>query len=227
MLEVISDGLSGAHENMQLDREIFQSRSPHPILRLYSFSSFCATIGIFTPKDGLVNEEVCRKAGIQIAVRPTGGGLLFHENDLSFCLYVPSHVLSLIPLDVCTTVNGLILGALAPFLKDPCQTSHAIHSASRFCYAVITSFDLVWKGVKIGGGAQRRSKYGTLHQGSIFLKKPNWDTIGSVISHPADLQQMRNIVSPLSDLLATSVSEKVLRDAITQKCNEYFYNGGR
>ena len=222
MLQVFSDSSKNANENMQLDREILQSNSPHPILRLYSFSSFCATIGIFTPREGLLDEEACKNQDIQIATRPSGGGLLFHEEDLSFCLYIPVKNSKGSPLELCKTINGIIIKALLPFLLFPKKIVHFPQQQSRFCYSSVTPFDVVFENRKIGGCAQRRSKHGTLHQGSLFLKTPNWDTIASVISNRDDLHQMRATITPLSELLIQTSTEQILRDSIIQECRKVF-----
>jgi lipoate---protein ligase len=222
MVKVFSDGPKDAYENMQLDREILLKQSPYPVLRLYSFSSFCATIGIFTLRDGLVDEQACARQGIQIATRPSGGGLLFHEEDLSFCLYIPLTEMDSSPLEVCTKINGTILNALARFLPEVEKKTEVLTVQSRFCFSSVTPFDLVWNHKKIGGCAQRRSKYGTLHQGSIFLKKPNWDIIASVISNPDDLHQMRRTITPINELLQQSLTEQALRESIIHNCAEIF-----
>lgn len=222
MLQVLVDGAREAYENMQLDKEMLQRHEEFPAVRLYSFSSFCATIGIFTPREGLINEQLCMHKGIQIATRPSGGGLLFHEEDLSFCFYIPLTEMNCPPLTIGRTINACILDSLAPFLPKVDIDEEPRFRQSPFCFSSLTPFDLVWNNRKIGGCAQRRSKYGTLHQGTLFLKKPNWDIIASVILNPNDLHQMRSTIQPLDELVLENPTLQTLQDSILRTMCEFF-----
>jgi lipoate-protein ligase A len=44
-----------------------------------------------------------------------------------------------------------------------------------------TKYDVMWEGKKVGGGAQRRTKYGFLHQGTISLGRPDEEFLSGIL----------------------------------------------
>ncbi len=61
------------------------------ILHLYEWQAPALTYGYFIqPSDFLYLEEI-QKQGIQIARRPTGGGIVFHLTDFAFSILIPTH----------------------------------------------------------------------------------------------------------------------------------------
>jgi len=159
-----------AQQNMDNDYGFLKGvkSSDKPILTFYEWGGPALTYGYFVnPDDYLV------KNSFQMGKRPTGGGILFHSIDCAFSLIIPSShpKLSLNTLENYRLVNGLIreallsLGFKVEILEQGC--THL-----RFCMAKPTVYDLVIEGKKAVGAAQRRSKEGLLHQGSIALRMP-------------------------------------------------------
>ncbi|MFN4174407.1 MAG: lipoyl protein ligase domain-containing protein [Parachlamydiaceae bacterium] len=159
-----------AQINMDHDYERLKQvkSSDKPLLTFYEWGGPALTYGYFVdPDDFLV------KNSFQMGRRPTGGGILFHTIDCAFSLIIPSghEKLSINTLDNYRLVNGLIkdalnsLGFKVELLETGC-------SNLRFCMAKPTVYDLVIEGKKGVGAAQRRSKEGLLHQGSIAMRLP-------------------------------------------------------
>ena len=177
-LEVIDTGKNTATENMSIDQELLFSLQAHPrpILHLYDWSSPSATYGYFSNPWPYLAKEALIKWGIQLAKRPTGGGLIFHQFDLAFSFLLPAtHAcFSLNTLANYSLVNSLVAEVVRPFLaKRPTleqKTASTPKSPlSSFCMASVTIYDVVIAGRKIAGAAQRRTSHGLLHQGSICL----------------------------------------------------------
>lgn len=142
--------------------------SDKPLLTFYEWGAPSLTYGYFVnPDDYLV------KNSFQMGRRPTGGGILFHSIDCAFSLVIPaSHEkLSLNTLENYRLVNGLVSEALAS-LGVKVEVLEEGKSPMRFCMAKPTVYDLVIGDKKVVGAAQRRSKEGLLHQGSIALRLP-------------------------------------------------------
>lgn len=159
-----------AQLNMDHDYERLKGSksSDKPLLTFYEWGGPALTYGYFVDPDAFLF-----KNAFQMGRRPTGGGILFHTIDCAFSLIIPSNhkKLSLNTLDNYRLVNGIIkealnhLGYKVDVLESGC-------SNLRFCMAKPTVYDLVIKGKKVVGAAQRRSKEGLLHQGSIALSLP-------------------------------------------------------
>lgn len=213
MLEIVHDGRNCASHHMEVDRKLLQEGASCPRLRLYEWSSFCCTHGLFIRVEDFVHMEVCRRRGVEIASRPTGGGIIFHQNDVAFSLFIPSHYpLYDLPLEeLSVLINGKVLEGLAtPFLENLCtQEKHDTSLESlRFCMGEAHMFDLVWEGKKVGGCAFRKRKTGVLCQTSLFVGEIPWKTIRMCIKKPHLVDHMQSVCVSLS--LSKECAKKVI-----------------
>src|SRR5262245_54132341 len=62
-----------------------------PILHLYEWAVPCLTYGYFMDPAQHLDLSVLKQQGLEIARRPTGGGIIFHLTDLAFSILVPSN----------------------------------------------------------------------------------------------------------------------------------------
>src|SRR5882762_6442135 len=86
-LEVYRDinSRSGAL-NMAIDEALLEIAT-EPIIRFYRWDHPALSFGYFGKFDDVVNHESER----DIVRRWTGGGIVFHGNDLTYSLVIPSH----------------------------------------------------------------------------------------------------------------------------------------
>src|SRR5262249_34411803 len=127
---------------------------------------------------------------LNLARRPTGGGIIFHHCDLSFSVLIPaSHPgFSLNTLDNYAFVNAAVIEAVKKFLgsnSDPKllkdESTPLDEYTRHFCMANPTKYDVMINGCKVGGGAQRRTKKCLLHQGTIALSIPTDEFLKAVL----------------------------------------------
>ncbi len=184
MWRVIYSESSPAEAIMEKDAELLLrlKETSDPILHLYEWEGPSATYGYFFKKECFLNLEKVREKGLRLALRPTGGGMVFHLWDLAFSVLVPAthSAYSKNSLDNYAFVNEAVLQAVAQFLQtkeelvltpvDACAQSPA---SSHFCMARPTKYDLMVGGKKIAGAAQRQTRDGFLHQGTIALLMPD------------------------------------------------------
>ena len=169
--EILDTGSRPAEENMRIDAELLATLGDRPILHLYSWAKPSLTYGYFIKPEKFMNKS----PAISMARRPTGGGIVFHTADLAFSALVPEA--SPNTLDNYNYINSFVLMAVKKFLtsKPDLLKSEpvAINEASRhFCYAKPTKYDVMLGNRKIAGAAQRQTKRGFLHQGSIAIAIP-------------------------------------------------------
>ncbi len=163
---------------MALDELLFERliREPHqPVLRFYIASDPWISAGYsFRRPDDLARSSLVREnPGIPVCRRVTGGGCVLHGPDLIFALvarYDPDNG----PLSsVRTSYRKLHEGvkiALRKFDLDPdFYTSQKTLLQGTDCFRFPVASDLSWKGRKIAGGAQKRSRGVLLHQESIQI----------------------------------------------------------
>jgi lipoate---protein ligase len=189
MLKVIYSEKISAQEIMDRDKEMLDSikRDDAPILHFYSWNSPSATYGYFIDPRKHLNLHNCEKLEIDLARRPTGGGIVFHLWDWAFSFILPvSHPrFSSDTLDNYFFVNSQALLAIKDFLKKRRgkeEEPFSIFSVDKFesgkpsynfCMATPTKYDVIVEGKKAVGAAQRRTKEGYLHQGTISLFLPD------------------------------------------------------
>ncbi len=190
--EIIDTGAKSAEENMRFDAELLEKASAfsRPVLHLYEWNGDSATYGHFIDPSSFLNIEQAAKLSLQLARRSTGGGIIFHLWDMAFTVMVPasSAEFSSNTLDNYAFVNNAVLGAVKEFLGDklpvaltPDDFSPWDASCSQFCMAKPTKYDLMWEGKKIAGAAQRKTRAGFLHQGTISLVLPPADYLEKVL----------------------------------------------
>jgi lipoate-protein ligase A len=183
MGRVYDTGVNTAEENMRLDAELLEQlkEASEPILHLYDWQGDCATYGYFIKPYELLEESAVEEYGLQIARRPTGGGLVFHHCDFAFSLLVPSsyrHFPN--TLECYAFVNRMVIDVVRAFCDDlglpsllPSENDCEVDRICRhFCMAKPTIYDVMVDGRKVGGAAQRRTRDGFLHQGTIALTVP-------------------------------------------------------
>lgn len=179
MWKVIDTGVNTAAWNMAKDAELLEGLGDEPILHLYDWTRPSATYGYFMK----VGEFVQPGHGVDLARRPTGGGMVFHTHDLAFSVLVPaSHEgFSDNTMECYKFVNDAVAravkgGGLLP--EEPIPLDEA---SRNFCMAKPTKYDVMIDGRKVAGAAQRKKKQGFLHQGTISLALPPKDFLESVL----------------------------------------------
>jgi len=188
-MQIIETGQENAEELMTKDRVLFESLSSMPLLHMYQFAPKSATYGYFVnPSDFFLMENV-EQEKMKLARRPTGGGVIFHMWDLAFSVLIPasSPLFSHDTMKNYATINRQVLRAVQRFLGTKhgelaSQDGNILGSGcAHFCMAKPTRYDVLLEGKKIAGAAQRKTKHGFLHQGSISLLMPEQAFIASLL----------------------------------------------
>lgn len=180
MWEILDTGMASAEANMRLDAELLSkvSTRKNPVLRLYSWHGESATYGYFIDPKKFLNTDRVKERGLNLARRPTGGGIIFHVCDLAFSVIVPStHPrFSQNTLANYAFINGFVSTVVKDFLgKDtktdilPFDSKELDKPSTHFCMARPTKYDVMVEGKKVGGAAQRKTRHGFLHQGTISI----------------------------------------------------------
>ncbi len=175
MIQLLDTGKNSAAANMAMDAKLLNELKNEPVLHLYDWAEKSATVGYFIDPAKYLRTDL-----IDVAKRPTGGGVTFHIWDLAFSFLMPSShpKCSENTLENYQFVNGAVLEALKElFHLTPQMIAEDAVSrgldCGNFCMARPTKYDVVYQGMKLAGAAQRRKKQGYLHQGTISLAAPD------------------------------------------------------
>ena len=163
-LHVYSQGVAqSAAVNMAIDEALLETASA-PIIRFYGWQRPSLSFGYFGRFADVAQEQAQR----DIVRRWTGGGIVYHGSDLTYSIILPAAVASRFrsSRNVYAEVHGAIVHALAAE-SSVALASSAAPKVSEACFANAVESDVISNGKKIAGAAQRRTRAGLLHQGSI------------------------------------------------------------
>jgi lipoate-protein ligase A len=172
---LLNSGQCAAAFNMALDETLLENVSQlgKPVLRFYGWTQPAATFGYFQKFS-----EVERATQLRPLIRrPTGGGIVPHDADWTYSFVAPPdhewH--SLKAEESYRRIHDWLRLAFAEMKVETelatCGKKSAIGNRQSAipsaCFVGHEKFDLLWRGKKIAGAAQRRNKLGLLIQGSI------------------------------------------------------------
>lgn len=177
---LIDTGPLTAAENMAIDEALlacFDPDSSLPVLRLYGWVPPAFSCGKFQQPEETLALAKCHTAGVQVVRRITGGGLLYHGQELTYSLVCPAGFVSAAPgvKNAFFYLTSFLvdfyreLGLDAIYAADYYRGTKQLGGRSPLCFAGTESCDILVKGKKIGGNAQRRLKNVIFQHGSIPL----------------------------------------------------------
>ena len=159
--------------NMAIDEALMEHAKdlPGPLLRLYEWSEKSISFGYTQKVDRVpVNDE-------QIVRRPTGGGIVFHQEHFTYTVVLKTNhwiVKDTLPVESYNWLNRSVQESLNELdLRSSLAAQDipkSVDRAGMVCFTTPTKYDLISDAGKIAGAAQRRTKMGMLHQGSIECK---------------------------------------------------------
>jgi len=164
---------------MALDEALLEAmpRLGTPLLRFYSWTEPAASFGYFQRYTEVEQMTALRP----LVRRPTAGGLVPHDADWTYSLAFPTvhEWYSLKAIQSYERVHRWIQSAFA-LIKVPTELAEGRQVGVGQCFVGHEKFDLLWRGQKIAGAAQRRTRDGLLIQGSIqlpplSLHKSDWE----------------------------------------------------
>jgi lipoate-protein ligase A len=152
---------------MALDEALLLAMPPlnRPVLRFYGWTERAASFGYFQQY-----AEVERMVQLRPLIRrPTGGGIVPHDGDWTYTLAFPvtNEWYELKATDSYRRVHQWIQAAFNKLGFNTELASAARKAHAGQCFVGHEKFDLLWRGQKIAGAAQRRTRDGLLIQGSV------------------------------------------------------------
>ena len=150
----------GLH-NLEFDAQLLKEKLPDPILRFYSWKKPCVSYGYFQKKPSLFGNLPAYR-------RVTGGGIVFHDKDLTYSLTYPRG--SVLPWSVKRSygeIHRILQRALHCLGIESIQCAE--ENRGELCFENPVVGDLLYEGKKIAGAAQRRMGNHLLHEGTILM----------------------------------------------------------
>jgi lipoate-protein ligase A len=163
---LLTHGPASPARNMAVDEALLREIR-EPVLRLYGWTVPAVSLGYF-------QHAALVPPGRPFVRRYTGGGLVDHAHDVTYTVVLPrAHAWMELsaPESYCRIHLG-VQAALAACGIAGELTPTASAAESEACFKKPVRFDIVADQEKLSGAAQRRTREGLLHQGSILLPDP-------------------------------------------------------
>lgn len=219
-LDTVNFKKFSAKYNMDYDLFLFnkyeQGSSP-VTLRIYGWEKPSISLGYTQRADIELNAANCKERGIEIVKRPTGGGIVFHnEHEVTYSFICDKDDQRL-PKGLIESYKFISIIIIRSLIKVgvPAELSDTRHSEqARLCFSFPASYEITLEGTKIVGSAQKRGKKALLQQGSIFIKNSELK--------PADF--IRNCIDfkSIYDISGIEIDQKKLSNAMSSEFMLHF-----
>ena len=219
---------AAAAENMAIDEAVFRKNirgeSP-PTLRFYGWQSPALSIGYFQDYRKEVDDEACRKFGVEVVRRPTGGKAVLHERELTYAvvagaetgLFPPDILKTYLVIGRCLAAGLAGVGIRAEMKEDGRRPPDgALPSA---CFSFSSRYELLVGGRKICGSAQMRSQGAFLQHGSLLTAFDPLRTCEVMLPHrrlEKEADRLRNAVTSVGEQAGPALDEEGLRRALRE-----------
>jgi lipoate-protein ligase A len=189
--------------NMAVDEFLFQAlgSEPRTVLRFYQWERATASLGFSQKIQSVVDVAFCRKNGIDIVRRMTGGKLVLHHRELTYSVVsndedgFTATLSGSYRLISQALVKGLARMGVAATLAGKAPLSYA--RGTMPCFSHPAQDEIAVGGRKIIGSAQRRMGKRFLQHGSIPLAGEE-NLLKTVSLYPVE-----------DDILMTSLSREI------------------
>jgi len=147
-----------------------------PLLRLFTWRPHTISLG-FHQKISDLNQIKCKKNGIGVVRRPTGGRAVFHAEEVTYSVIIPKthNLFSKGVLSVYNDINSALVAGLNKLnlnlsLKKTRRADDAFSAYSEefACFATSALYEIHRGSKKVVGSAQRRFEKALLQHGSIL-----------------------------------------------------------
>ncbi len=174
----LDTGKSSPYFNMAMDEALFLAYQGYwqdfkldlPVFRLYQWQPYALSLG-YSQKAG--RELVLENCEVPFVRRITGGGILFHAEEVTYSIIAREDDFGNFPSikESYRHICGFLLFFYAKLGIKACfaceEETQGLGEFSSFCLAGRERYDIVTAGKKIGGNAQRRRKKYLLQHGVV------------------------------------------------------------
>jgi lipoate-protein ligase A len=146
-----------------------------PTIRFYAWHSPTVSLGFLQRAEGAIAVEACRRLGVAVVRRPTGGRAVLHDRELTYSLCLPlDDVWGRLTVAESFRVasQGLLAGlrrlGVHAVLGDGTGESRA-SEGTEACFQLHRMPAILVRGRKLLGSAQRRWRAVLLQHGSLLI----------------------------------------------------------
>lgn len=226
----IQTGFDDLYTNMAIDEAMLiehcKGATP-PTLRIYRWKPPAISIGYFQEPKQELNINRCNEQGINFVRRITGGGIIFHNHELTYSLVCSKEEVGLYNSvkdsyrEICLFLINAYkkLGLNAHFAIDHEKNEGKLGKPSSFCFASKEEYDILIESKKLGGNAQRRRQGVIFQHGSIPLRL-DIEEITPFLKK--DFSEIENKMCSLEEMLGKKINFYDLQNRLKESFEETF-----
>lgn len=162
---------------MQRDADQLAAMQPGdpPRLTLYSWAPPAVSLGFMQNAASLLDPEACRRAGVDVVRRPTGGRAILHWEEITYAIVAPSSDprFGITLAETHARIAACLAGGLQALGIEAALSRPALDPGRRLlrapCFASPGRAELLVSGRKLLGSAQRRTRHAFLQHGSLLV----------------------------------------------------------
>jgi lipoyl(octanoyl) transferase len=164
--------------NMAIDEALLEAALDRGdcAVRWYRWRSATVSLGYF--QESRAAAAIPAFAGLDVVRRLTGGGAILHHHEWTYsCALGADHPLSRDPSRIYELVHARIIAGLAQVGVDAAAlrgSNNASAEGEFLCFGRGDCRDVVLRGHKIVGSAQRRRRGAVLQHGSLLLRRSEY-----------------------------------------------------
>ncbi|MFH1588572.1 MAG: biotin/lipoate A/B protein ligase family protein [Candidatus Diapherotrites archaeon] len=213
---LLETGFNDAFTNMAVDEAINQlhKETDKPVVRFYGWKPNAISIGYFQSMKEEVELEECKKEGVDLVRRITGGGAVFHQNELTYSF-------------VCSEQSNLVSKNILDSYKKICNSLVLGFKELELTAEFVPLNDIVVNNQKISGNAQTRRNNNVLQHGTILIEV-DVDKMFSLLLVPDEkmkgklVENIKQRVTSINNQLERKVEFNEVSKAMKQGFEENF-----
>jgi len=210
---LLLDGPADGASNMARDeaRLAATERGARPALRIYSWKRPTLSLGAHQSA-GDADLHACRRLGVDLVRRPTGGGAVLHHHEVTYAVTgrlgedpFPRSVIAV--YEVIAEALVAAMGRLG--VSAEASRNASTRRAPANCFGEPRGRELVAKGRKLAGSAQLRRRGAFLQHGSILV-----DFDGALLGDVLPASKGAPSPATLRDLAGRTVAREEVERAL-------------
>jgi lipoate-protein ligase A len=158
--------------------QAFEQGGGASFLRVYAWKPSCISLGYAQKEERWIDGKKASSLGWEVVRRPTGGGIVFHnEAEVTYSIVTelenPILPKGLVPSYKRISEAIVCALALVGVKAEICRSNVERRTLNvGLCFSFPAEYEIVVGGKKIVGSAQKRGRRTLLQQGSIFVRRP-------------------------------------------------------
>lgn len=220
----LDTGAGNGPFNMAADEVLARNSSAQlPTLRLYKWNPFTVSLG-FHQDWREIDADKCRRQGVEIVRRPSGGKAIYHAEEITYSVIIPStsELYACRVTALYKKISSALLQGLHHFDKGLTlarrkrnKSEDEKEEIEAVCFTTGAQYEIQYASKKVVGSAQRRFDHSILQHGSIMLGNEHLNIVSFLPgTSNMDGQRFRNYLNNHTISIENILKRKVTYDEI-------------